>query len=208
MTRRPPAPPEDRLLSVHEMRAGIERLSRRIEELKKLDPQSVSARRSPAVVSLEAAIEDSLAAIFGHGTPKFNRYRAASDLEPTLIVTPLFVGPRGSFGGGGENVHELQQGIAQRKQQALALLEQAVRGLEEEIEHRQPEPAAYADDAASERSGAGLSDNAIFVVHGHREGPRDAVARKGPSVGTGDREVLHRRRGDRVGLQNSPPEVA
>jgi hypothetical protein len=33
----------------------------------------------------------------------------------------------------GVNVHELQQGVAERQQRAVALLEQAIRGLEEEM---------------------------------------------------------------------------
>jgi hypothetical protein len=112
--RSTPSPPEDRPLSVLEMRSGIQRLNLRTEELRTFDPQSVSTRRSSEIVYLETAIEDTLAAVFGQGTPKFRRYRLAGDLEPapTLTITPDWIGARG--GGGGhrdQNPHELRVGI-------------------------------------------------------------------------------------------------
>jgi hypothetical protein len=83
MVRRPtPSQPEDRILSPSEMRSGIDRLRLRIQELKALDPQSVSDYRSPEIVALQVSIEDALAATFGHRTSKFTRYRSAADLEP------------------------------------------------------------------------------------------------------------------------------
>jgi hypothetical protein len=39
------------------------------------------------------------------------------------------------------NVHELQHGIAERQQRAVALLEQAIRGLEEEMADQKPRRA-------------------------------------------------------------------
>jgi predicted nucleotide-binding protein len=173
------SPPEDRSRSVPEMRSGIERLTRRIEELKAFDPQSVSTHRSSEIVSLETAIEDTLAAVFGQGTPKFKRYRPACDLEPspTLSLTPGWIGVRGGGGGrSGENPHELRHGIDERKKRALALLEQAVRGLEEEIEQRPPEPAFGLDEGVSQRT-APTDAHKVFVVHGHDEAALQAVAR-------------------------------
>ena len=95
MARRPTkSPPEDRVLTVADMRSGIDRLTRRIGELKQLDPRSITTYRSPQIVSLETAIEQTLAAVFGQGTPKFNLYRPACDLEPTpnLKVVPDWIG--------------------------------------------------------------------------------------------------------------------
>lgn len=173
------SPPEDRTLSVPEMRGGIERLKRRLEELRAFDPQSVSTRGSSEVVSLETAIEDTLAAVFGQGTPKFKRYRPACDLEPSpiLSLTPDWIAVRGGGGEqGGENPHELRHGIDERKQRAVALLEQAVRGLEEEIGQRPLEPSIGLNDAASQQTA--LTDaHKVFVVHGHDEAALQAVAR-------------------------------
>jgi hypothetical protein len=74
-----PTQPEDRILSPSEIRNGIERLQRRIADLRGLDPNSISEYRTPAIVGLETSIEDTLAAVFGHNTPKFKRYRPATD---------------------------------------------------------------------------------------------------------------------------------
>jgi hypothetical protein len=171
-------PPKDRIPTVREMQSGIERLTLRIQELKAFDPQSVTARRSPQVVSLETAIEETLAAVFGQRTPKFNLYRAACDLEPalTLSITPDWIGARGGGGHRGDNIPELQRGIAERKQNSIALLEQAVRGLQEEIDHRPAEAAFEIDDAAGLQSGP-TNSNKVFVVHGHDEAALQAVAR-------------------------------
>ena len=123
MARRPTqSPPEDRVLSVLDMRNGIERLGRRLEDLKQLDPRSITTYRSPQIVALETAVEQTLVALFGQSTPKFNLYRSACDLEPAPIlrVVPDWIGARG--GGGGHdrvNVHELQQGIIERQQLRL-----------------------------------------------------------------------------------------
>jgi predicted nucleotide-binding protein len=61
------------------------------------------------------------------------------------------------------------------KQQSILLLWQAVRGLEEETSDRGEAPDA-AEAIASEASPT-LDSSKIFVVHGHDEGPREAVAR-------------------------------
>lgn len=173
-----PSPPEDRPLSVLEMRSGVERLNLRIQELKGFDPQSVSTRRSSEVVYLETAIEDTLAAVFGQGTPKFRRYQLAADLEPapTLTITPDWIGARGGSGGRDQNPHELRGGIEERKQRALALLQQAIRGLEEEIERRPPEPALDRNVDAIEQE-TPTNARKVFVVHGHDEAALQAVAR-------------------------------
>jgi hypothetical protein len=172
------------------MRSGVERLARRIEELRAFDPQLVPARRSSDVVVLETAIEDTLASIFSQATPKFNRYRSACDLEPPAIVTitPSWIAARGGGRGqSGESLHELRNGIAERARQSIALLEQAVRGLKEEIADRERPDSTWHSARTSEGREvffAGPPDaisnslsRKIFIVHGHDEGPRESVAR-------------------------------
>ena len=175
------------------MRSGIEWLSRRIEDVERLDPQSVPGRQSNTIVSLETAIDETLAAVFGVGTPKFKRYRPAADLEPAPVLTmvPDWIGARGGGATGGEDLQELRHGIAERKLRSIALLKQAVRGLEEEIEHRPPQPAAPRDDANAERSAA-IGSRKVFIVHGHDEGPREAVARFVEKLGF-EAIILHER---------------
>jgi hypothetical protein len=133
MTRRPtPQTPLSPILNPAEKRSAIDRLKRRIEDLRDFEPQSVQARRSPEVVKLEAAIEETLAAVFGHGTHRCNRYSSAAHLEPPAVGL-LYVGPGSRRQG--ENIGELRMAIAERKQRAIVLLQSAVQGLEEELEH-------------------------------------------------------------------------
>lgn len=152
MARRPtPQTARSPNLSPAEKQSVIGRLSRRIEDLRNFDPQSVQARRSPEVVQLEAAIKETLAAAFGHGTDRYNRYGSAADLEPRVIGL-LYVG--GGRHPQGENIGELRIKIAERKQRATALLQTAVQGLEEEFV---AEPAPSRARAAS-TSHDGMSD--------------------------------------------------
>jgi Predicted nucleotide-binding protein containing TIR-like domain len=65
--------------------------------------------------------------------------------------------------------------LAKSKEDAIALLRQAVRGLEEEIGDRGDLAAAPIDIAPTIISSA--HNRKVFVVHGREEGPREAVAR-------------------------------
>jgi predicted nucleotide-binding protein len=171
--RTPQSPPEDRVLSVADMRSGIERLTRRIGDLKQLDPRSIRSYRSPQIVSLETAIEQTLAAVFGQSTPKFKLYRHACDLEPApnVNIVPDWVAVRGGGGYAGVDLHELQSGIAERQQRAIALLEQATQGLEEEISYSGEQPSRTSETASQSRP-----TNKIFLVHGRDDEAKNAVA--------------------------------
>ena len=166
MARQPTQTPHSPNPTPAEKRNAIDRLNRRIEDLRKFDPQSVQTRRSPEVVSLEAAIQETLAAIFGSGTDRYNRYRAAASLEPLQSAVYASAGARPR----GENIGELRMKIAERKSRAIGLLQSAIQGLEEELEHEAPsEIQASGSPEPSSRK--------IFVVHGHDNGAREAMAR-------------------------------
>ncbi len=129
-------------------RHAIERLRRRVTELQAFEPMSVQTRRSPEVVKLETAIEDTLRAVFGNNTSRYRLYRSAADLEPPAVLshTPDWIAARGGgFAGVRENLYELRMQITERKQRAVVLLEQAVQALEEEFV---PERGAPAEQAA------------------------------------------------------------
>jgi predicted nucleotide-binding protein len=170
MARRPtPQTRHSPILSAAKKRSAIDRLNRRIEDLRNFEPLSVQARRSPEVMKLEAAIEETLAAAFGHGTDRYNRYRSAADLELPVIGL-LYVGP--GVSPQGENIDELRKEIAERKQRAIVLLQSAVQGLEEELEHG---PAVLAE--ASVKGTDLPARRPVFVVHGHDAAPRAEVGR-------------------------------
>ena len=175
MARRPTPPPQDQPLTPQQMRNGIERLRKRVEELKALNPQSIQDYRSAEIVKLETDIEGTLAAIFGERTPKFNRYRSAADLEPApvLRMTPDWIGVRGGGYDDGVNIHELQSGIADRQRRAIALLEGAIGGLQEELELLSPEPSIRSED---EQPRQDLTSGKVFLVHGRDDVAKNEVA--------------------------------
>ena len=90
MARKPIPPPTDRILSAQQIQQGIERLHRRIAEVEAFEPTEVKERWAPETEAQEAAIDDTLSRIFGQGTPRYDRYRGAADLDRGGLV----------FGGG------------------------------------------------------------------------------------------------------------
>ena len=188
MARRPPSKPERPFHTVDQKRLDIDRLSRRIKELEAFDPQSVTKRfGDPKVTEIETAIDETLAAVFGHGTVEYDRYSPAARLDHgpvTMSVTPSWIAARGGgYSGPQDQTVEAREYIAEGKQQALGLLRQAVRGLEEDIGEQEalaePEDLPYAivRGAAAQQSETTISPCKVFIVHGHDEGPREAVAR-------------------------------
>jgi predicted nucleotide-binding protein len=182
-----PFKPERPFHTVDQKRVDIDRLSRRMKELEEFDPHSVSKRfGDPNVTAIETAIDETLAAVFGHGTVEYNRYSGATRLDHgPVTLTPDWIGARG--GGPRDDKPEARRYIAEGKQQALSLLRQAVRGLTEEIELAEPDdPPESIGDA---RPTSSRSDK-VFIVHGHEEAPREAVARFLERIGL-DPIILH-----------------
>jgi predicted nucleotide-binding protein len=177
MARRPsPPPPETPALSVEQKRRRIDRLQNCIRDLEAFDPQTVQKRYGiPEVMALEAAIEDALSAAFGHGTPAYGRYKRAASLDngpQNLRGDPMFDGP---INYDAKDAYEARQYLAEGKQQSIALLEQAIRTLEQEIADQ--ELVARDVRRVSGAQEKGVSSHKVFIVHGHDEGVREAVAR-------------------------------
>jgi predicted nucleotide-binding protein len=84
---------------------------------------------------------------------------------------------RPDFGGGGhyDDRHEAQQYVTEGKERSIQLLRQAIRGLQEEIAARGEGSDGVAMVGAEAAPALDLSK--VFVVHGHDEGTREAVAR-------------------------------
>jgi predicted nucleotide-binding protein len=161
MASRPAQPPPSQpaILTPPEMRAGIERLRRRIVEVEQFDPGSVTDPSNiPQTKTLSAAIDDTLVRTYGHGTVEYNRYLQARNFSIGILVL------------GGASSHEVYASLSRSKAQSIALLKQAVQSLEERLGEEAVLTTAL--PAASQRD---LSK--VFVVHGHDHGARDAVAR-------------------------------
>jgi predicted nucleotide-binding protein len=158
------------------MKLGIARLNRRITELEAFDPESVQQRHAPEVKALETSIEESLSAVFGHGTVEYNRYRGGTRFNwGPMTVTPDWIAARSGGMGYQHDGKDFHSYLAKSKETAISLLRQAVRGLEEEIGDRGELAAAPTDVVPAIISLA--HNRKVFVVHGRDEGPREAVAR-------------------------------
>ena len=177
MARRSSPPiPERPVLTVHQLRNRIDRLQNCIQALEALDLEKVQKRDDdPQVMSIEASIEDALSAAFGHGTPTYNRYWEAANLDKglrTMRIEPMW-GRGGSTDYDAQDAHEARQYLAEGKQRSAALLRQAIRALENDIAELEPDSA----QAPLHASVPSRDQSKVFVVHGHDDGAREAVAR-------------------------------
>ena len=143
MARRSAPPPKPRtpILTVGQKRRRIERLQKCVTNLEAFDPQK-ARKRAPAVLELEAAIDKALSSAFGYGTPAYLRYTEAATLDPSPLLTSLAVrAPAKAVGGPARHdakVQETRQHFSENKTRAIALLQQAIRSLEEEIAEAEP----------------------------------------------------------------------
>jgi predicted nucleotide-binding protein len=189
--RAAPPQPQSANLTVDQMRRGIDRLKLRIADLEAFDPRSVQQRWGPEVKALETSIEETLAAVFGHNTVEYNRYDGASRLDRGPVrATPDWIGARsGGLDYGLETGREFHRYLEDGKQQAILLLKQAVRGLEEEISARSDIVEAASGDVTP---AVALDLSKIFVVHGHERAPKAEVARFIEKLGF-EAIILHER---------------
>jgi hypothetical protein len=147
-------------LTAREMERGIERLDERIKELRDFDVKHMTTDHPPAIAALSAAIQGTLERLFGENTSDYRRFLPASLLQwnPNFAMENYPV------------LHHYQEGIKDNIEHAIALLGEAKRTVVEELEEagRTTEPA---------RALAPQDRSKVFVVHGHDDGAREAIAR-------------------------------
>jgi hypothetical protein len=154
MARRSAPPPKPRtpILTVGQKRRRIERLQKCVTSLEAFDPQK-ARKRAPAILELEAAIDKALSSAFGYGTPAYLRYTEAATLDPSPLLTSVAVrAPAKAVGGPVRHdakVQETRQHFSENKTRALALLQQAIHSLEEEIAKAEPKLQAEKPKQAS-----------------------------------------------------------
>jgi hypothetical protein len=148
MARRsvPPPKPKTPILTVGQKRRRIERLQKCITSLEAFDLQK-ARKQAPAVFELEAAIDKALSSAFGYGTPAYLRYNEAATLDPSPLLTNVTVRapvapPPGGPTRRDAKVQETRQQFSVNKARAIALLQNAIRPLEEEIGGAEPVVAA------------------------------------------------------------------
>lgn len=163
---RPPEPqrPEQ---SVAQKKQLIKRLELRIKELNEFDAANAVQRGSPEQRALETAIGDTLSAVFGHETVEYRRFHSAAILHNGPYYADL------GFGARRDEVAENRKYLREGKDRALALLQAAVKKLNEEIEYSYP----MAVEVVTPEMPAKVFSNEVFIVHGHNEGVRESVAR-------------------------------
>lgn len=172
MARRTSTPSEQtgsRQLSPAQIERGISRLRQRIDDLQSFDIGRVRDGTTPDLSALEVSISDTLERCFGAGTAATKKFLGAAVLNfrPTVVSSNY---PQHSH---------YVDGARKNIEKAVALLEAAVAVLQEDLADalenetvapaEAPSPAAFSED--------------IFVVHGHDEGAREAVARFLDTVG-------------------------
>jgi hypothetical protein len=129
MERPSPKLPERVIHGSDQLRQGIERLQRQIGELEAFDPSSVSVRNAAETRAMQAAIAESLAKTFGDATSEYNRYASAARLDHA----PNYISGR-------PPVALIAEWIQDGKAKSLALLNQAVKDLQEELAERGENP--------------------------------------------------------------------
>lgn len=159
-----PDQPVSAVLSQEAMLKGIERLKLRIADVETLEVEAVEKQWDPRVKALEKSIEETLGRIFGAGTLEYDRYYHASNIDLTPLV----------MGGGPLPISKVHKGLLEGKASSLALLRQAVRGLEKEIAFL---PINAAPAQVVGRPTPAKNARRVFIVHGHNGETTQAVAR-------------------------------
>lgn len=154
---------QDANLTVEEANAGIKRLTKRLEMLEQFEPSKIASKDpSSAVAGLRASIDDALVKTFGSNTKEYMRYCGASSFSwPINALQPT-------------PTYRIAESLEACKANSIALLNSARLSLEEIVEE--------ADVTAALPMPIDLSaprplNRKVFIVHGHDDGPKEAVAR-------------------------------
>jgi hypothetical protein len=180
MARRPPGKTvQPKVLTADELRQGIIRLQKRIEELETFDPQSMKENYPPELKGLSTTIQTTLARVFGDGTADYDRFASAANLAhspPLFFVSGMPPTPLSDY----------IQGVVYNRQRSLVQLREAVRMLEEDLLELEPigvDPQPVVSQQIS---------NKVFIVHGRDNDAKNEVARFLSKIGL-EEIILHER---------------
>jgi predicted nucleotide-binding protein len=166
---RTPSPPtyQPANLTVEQISRAIPRLQKRIADLEKLDFSQ--ERAGVEIQGIKVAIEQTLEEIFGRYSTEYQRYSSAAVISGGPISVSYVAARSGRQGTDHRPYYE------RSRERSMALLKQAIQGLEERRDDlgtiMQLAEEHPADEEAPELS------QRIFVVHGRDGEPREAVAR-------------------------------
>ncbi|KAB1072247.1 nucleotide-binding protein [Methylobacterium soli] len=162
------------------MQAGILRLGKRLEEVEAFDARSMSDRCPPELIALQAAVTRALERTFGAGSPDFKRFSSAGSLAWRPMSFTI---------GEPTPLREFQQGVGRNIDRSKALLKEAIRTLQEDL--TEADAPSSAVEVASQVP-LPAHPHRVFIVHGHDEGAREAVARFIEKIGF-EAVILHER---------------
>jgi predicted nucleotide-binding protein len=171
MARTPSAPTyQPANLTVDQISRAIPRLQKRISDLERLDFSQMDQRGGAEIQGIKVSIEQTLEEIFGRYSTEYERYSPAA----VLSGGPLTISYAGARGGGRPGTdHRPYYGRS--RERSIALLKQAIQGLEERRDDLGSSMQVLQGSSANEDVPE-LSER-IFVVHGRDGEPREAVAR-------------------------------
>lgn len=164
MAKRPENKPllPKKVLSAEGIKRGIERIDERIAELKAFNVQTVPKGTSHELTALSAAIRDTLDRCFDEGTSTFQRFERATQLNfMAMVYTSSYPARQDYIEGAQNNITA-----------AIALLQEAQRTLREDLADA---AVALPPQIADELSAP--PPNKVFIVHGHDDAAKLAVAR-------------------------------
>jgi len=120
-------PPQRRSanLAPDKMKTVIARLQARVDELKAVDPNSITDGKAPEIQELEARIKSTLSQVFGEDTHEYWRLRPATHLDHTTYTLSIF------GHGPGTSVQEIRDGVAKGIASAIALLQAEIDAMRE-----------------------------------------------------------------------------
>ena len=145
------------------------------------DTNSIARPGDPRITALATSIEETLQRVFGARTIELSRYHDAAKLHQDWGVASLYAAK-----GQDAPSSELQGEFSKLKAQSLALLGQAVKGLEEDIAARAGAPTPAIPAARPKPS------HMVFLVHGRDDPTKNEVALFLRSIGL-EPIILHTR---------------
>jgi hypothetical protein len=150
-------------LTPQQMTAGINLLKKRLEDVRGFDPLSVTDQyNAPQLDALVASIDEALVRTFGADTLDYERYKFAKvfDRGPSNYMHPT-------------PPHKFQASISRSRDRSVALLGEAIKSLEEQLEEHSANPPVNQTSPETPRP----PSRKVFVVHGHDDAALQAVAR-------------------------------
>jgi uncharacterized protein (TIGR02391 family) len=123
-------------MSPAQMQSAITHIRSRLGELEALDVNSIESRGDPKVLALESAIQATLGHVFGRGSEDYSRLRQSATLDTTnyqrlsLGRAASGISPDAAFR---IPVSHTREGVEKGRRRALALLNQEVQLLEEQL---------------------------------------------------------------------------